>query len=963
MGGFVVTTDNIEELLNDPQKNKALANKEKMSYPIGALKEPPTNPLYGDLKRLGIDVRPHKTHILFDRRQAESVLTDLGLNKNGKVNFEDLRQVGFSKFQSNVDADIVAKKLREQGVQVKVTARDIDGKKVYSVNYHATPENKNIVNKVTGDYRVSKFKNETWKERFAEVKGVKGHVDAFSFDSPEAASKFVYGMQRAGIKAGKYGDNVVYFDKTQAKGVLKELGVDVKDGDMSVLKKLKIRQEPLGVTSTSVGAEAEAEKLKSLGVKATTHGANIIYIDSPEAQQYHADKINARKGVNKTPNVAGQRPNQDFADDIISQYAGGGTTQTSAQPYEAKPYTSVPYQDEQMAAYAPAADAKADTPSVSQKGLGTKIKEGAAKAGEKLGEAVSKTADTVKKVNAAVDTAKQAAVSKIASVRGGKQAIKAAQVAGKAAKVGGPIATALTAAIDPKGTKEFIDDVTNLRVGKIAGEAWDGTVQLVTNPGETARAIYSLGEDAVKKRYEGAETVGDYTVKTLDAARDGLTNVADVLTHLGSKGYEVGNATRDGVADVANWTMGKLGMDTRMTKGTITYEDYKKDPLGYVTKICNPVTHSASTGLRSDDTIQTVIERGDAKAMQALIARGDDVNANVLGTYTDLDHNKHSTPYDTALGMAVGKGDMTVASVLYKDGKANINGTNEATGDTTFMSILKQTAPDEECTEYYTGRPLDISKESGYSEKAKNDYRLGQAMIDDMIKSGKLDVNAENKEGKNAFLVAAETGNMSAVKELVEKGIDVNKTAKDGSNALHLCCHNQLMTAEMIAKGVDANQTNNKGETPLMVALQDKKNDLCVAQLLDATDSKGVEALVKSEKHAKLLDQWLEEKPEIKLAVMPSKDHPLKETFLARYPEEREAASALAQEEKSQEKQDRQVAETTPKENQDRQAVADTTAKLQETQQSDATRTLASAGQKMQETRQPVRQQNTERGA
>ncbi len=942
------------DFLEDTQKLKTLAKEKKLNYPIGVIKEPAGySQSYRILKKLGVGVRPYAgRYILFDQTKAETVLKELGVkDPDGKVTADDLKYIETVSLKNDVDAQIIAQKLNREGVGTKIGYRYDGDKKIPVLNYHGTPQNRAMVYKTTGTFYDTKFENGEWRDKLAKQAGIKGDVTRFVFDTQREANLFKIKMTNMGIKSGLYGPIVVYFDKSEAQSLLKEMGYEVKNGDFSQLKKLNTSHPGNGYTTAMVASlETDRELLKGYGVKATVKGNVLIYENTPTASEYFSSFSTRRSSYSQV-----RQKSSSYFDDILSQTSGSGvmTSQevVAKSPLAHQPYVQTPYRQEAMAA---------QMPQTAKTSLGTsepvkmtedkssvppKIKEEFLEMSKKAG-VIGSVVVGVKKVDTAINTVKQKVVNGVASVRGGKQAIKAARTVSKVAKVGGPIATVLTAACDPKGCKEFIDDVANLRIKKIANEMTEGVTQIVMHPVDTGKGIYNMGKEAVEKRYEGAVTAQDYAIKTGEAVVDGIQNTADVLTHMGSKGFEALNAGHNGYADIANWTMGKLGSDIRLVKDTLTYDEYKKDPLNYVYKLVRPVTQSASTNLRSDDTVYTVLERGDTKAMKALIERGDNVNMDTRGNY----NGNNYTPYNTAMGMAVSQGDMDMAALLYKEGKANPNGTNEATGDTTFMTILKETAPDKDCIEYYTGRPLDISKESEYSEKAKNNYRIGQALVDDMIQSGKLDINQENKEGKNAFLVAAETGNIAAITGLIEKGADTAKESKTGSNALHLCTHNQLMTKILLDNGVDANHVNNEGKTPLMTALEGKQNDMCVAQLMDATNSKGFESLSKSEKHAKLLDDWLAERPEVKLAIIGSENHPLKEAFANRYPDDKSAGEDLVQLDKSAENQsdEKVVAEVVS----DKEGIQES--QESEKNESNLLKTLAQSGQTHQTTQTQV---------
>ncbi len=486
-------------------------------------------------------------------------------------------------------------------------------------------------------------------------------------------------------------------------------------------------------------------------------------------------------------------------------------------------------------------------------------------------EAGQKVVQGVAKVHSAVATAKAGAVASVSKLPGGGKALQALRVAGKVAKVGGPVATVVTAAIDPKGTKEMISDVCHGRFDKIARECWEGVVVIASNPEEIPTIPIQLLEaitNTVSDHYKEAETFEDYASKTGEALSQAGLNVADVLTHLGGEGFDLLFARQHNARmEMMNGLFAQFGSKKQLVIGQQDYKHYQNDPLKYMYHVFNPIVQDKETGLRDDDTFFSVIESGNVARLKAFIERGGEIPQNLVGQpiAKDLDgltvKRNGYNPYTTPLGVAIGAGQMDMAALLYHKGGMDINGINEATKDTTLMSLLYQMAPDESVEEYYTGAFLNIAKNESYSPKAKKDFMTAMAMVDAMLQDETLDIHATNTYGKDAFMVAVETGHSVAVDTLLKRGADIHRTTKDGSNALHLCTHNELMTYQLIAKGVDVNQMNKRGKTPLMMALEKHQNINTIAPLLAKTDDRGLEALLKSEKHIAQLAKYVEKQP------------------------------------------------------------------------------------------------------
>ncbi len=403
------------------------------------------------------------------------------------------------------------------------------------------------------------------------------------------------------------------------------------------------------------------------------------------------------------------------------------------------------------------------------------------------------------------------------------------------------------------------------------------------------QTLYNKGKNVVEKQYKNAETVGDYAKATGAVVGKGVLKVGDAV-------WGGVSTVADVSASGVNWALEKIGCDSRIVNEELTYQAYKRDPLKFLKNMVVPTTEDIKTGLRSDDNLMTLIDQDNPKALEAYIQKGkEDINRNIKGAYDGGD-----TPYNTALQYAVAKGNMKVASVLYQQSGVNYNGYNAMTGDTLLMTLLYETSPDASEPEYKTGKSNIAALPPAQQEK----MRFRQCMIDDLIrnKSG-INIHKTNKAGKDAFMVAAESGNLSAVVALLEKGANINKTCVSGRNALHYCTHNQLMTEYLIKLGVNCNQVDKNGETPLMFALRNGDRNLnCISMLLMASDEKGVAKLKESKYCLKRLDALLADKEQAKKMVMMVEGHPMAALFKERYPKEAEKlAQQIAEEQKKQE--------------------------------------------------------------
>jgi ankyrin repeat protein len=124
-----------------------------------------------------------------------------------------------------------------------------------------------------------------------------------------------------------------------------------------------------------------------------------------------------------------------------------------------------------------------------------------------------------------------------------------------------------------------------------------------------------------------------------------------------------------------------------------------------------------------------------------------------------------------------------------------------------------------------------------YSDKAffdavKSGDRETVAMS---IKEG-FNVNAKDKDGYTALLIAAEKGDLEMAHLLVEKGADVNAKDKDGYTALmYVAYAGNLEIAKILIKnGADVHVRDKDGWTALMFARVGKKAD--ITELLKKSD-------------------------------------------------------------------------------------------------------------------------------
>jgi len=101
-----------------------------------------------------------------------------------------------------------------------------------------------------------------------------------------------------------------------------------------------------------------------------------------------------------------------------------------------------------------------------------------------------------------------------------------------------------------------------------------------------------------------------------------------------------------------------------------------------------------------------------------------------------------------------------------------------------------------------------------------------------LIFSSALIVAGQNSATDTALRKAAQDGELTAVKELLDKGANVNSKDDTGKTALLWVAparDNPEMVKFLIAKGADVNAKDNDGETALMIAASQNNPGILVA--------------------------------------------------------------------------------------------------------------------------------------
>ena len=240
----------------------------------------------------------------------------------------------------------------------------------------------------------------------------------------------------------------------------------------------------------------------------------------------------------------------------------------------------------------------------------------------------------------------------------------------------------------------------------------------------------------------------------------------------------------------------------------------ESQPAETVTEAVKP---ESPTVKAPDISIHQAARDGNIETVKQHLAAGTDVNA--------IDENRGITP----LVYAAREGHKKIVELLIADG-ADVNA-KRGNGLTPLHSVANNAAT----------RPVRGHKEvaemliaKGADVNAKDNQ--GRTPLDAAIfhKDFKTEV-AEllRKHGgisgaEDSVHVAAELGNIEAVKQHLAAGTDVN--AKDDEfevTSLHLSARrgHKEITELLIAKGADVNANDNRGATPLDAAIMGKRTE------------------------------------------------------------------------------------------------------------------------------------------
>ncbi len=220
--------------------------------------------------------------------------------------------------------------------------------------------------------------------------------------------------------------------------------------------------------------------------------------------------------------------------------------------------------------------------------------------------------------------------------------------------------------------------------------------------------------------------------------------------------------------------------------------------------------------------------------MQIIIDHGADVNARDMAkstAVTDVAINKDKNylkyleqkganlekvdfPYYTPLHIAAILDNIKAAGLLIRNG-ANVN---IIAGDgskalhyasyknSKIIEILISAGSLLEVRDINRKTPMDIACE--------HNFYPGMALL---LRKG-AELHLPGKDVEKIILNAVKRGNTTLIKAMVDRGINMNFSDKDGKTPLHLCINRRKVATVLIESGVPLNVIDNAGNTPLHYA-------------------------------------------------------------------------------------------------------------------------------------------------
>src|SRR5712692_7227511 len=215
--------------------------------------------------------------------------------------------------------------------------------------------------------------------------------------------------------------------------------------------------------------------------------------------------------------------------------------------------------------------------------------------------------------------------------------------------------------------------------------------------------------------------------------------------------------------------------------------------------------------------LMPAVDNGSLEDVKLLVAHGAAVNAR-------------DTYGASALADALARRRWPIAAFLVERG-ADVTAAPDVNGETPLMIAIAAVPP-------LTSVPADGS-----------DLRAGKALLDavEVVKSlldHKAEVNPRGTNGQTPLTLAATQCHALVVRDLLERGAELNARSKTmaGATALILAAHcgNLPMAQALLAKGADVNLRDDLGRAALDLAEKNQQEPMI--ELLEKAGAKAVDA-------------------------------------------------------------------------------------------------------------------------
>ena len=278
---------------------------------------------------------------------------------------------------------------------------------------------------------------------------------------------------------------------------------------------------------------------------------------------------------------------------------------------------------------------------------------------------------------------------------------------------------------------------------------------------------------------------------------------------------------------------GRNAFDYAAEKGNLSVLKFFKE-INVDIKVISPqgenALHNACIGTGDINTIQWLVDQGfspehkNNNGRNAFHYAAGGGNLSVLKFFKEInvDIKVISSQGENALHTAcIGKGDINTIQWLLEQGfspehKDN-NGYNafHYAAEKGNLSVLK----------FFKEINVDIKVISPQGENALHTACIGKGDINTiqwLLEQG-LSPEHKDNDGRNAFLLAAEKGNLSVLKFFKEINVDIKVIGPDGENALHSACigKGDINTIQwLIDQGFSIDTPVSDGQTPFYLALR-----------------------------------------------------------------------------------------------------------------------------------------------